>query len=190
MAYTVAMAGALLALQATPAGAQGLQWAAIAALGFSIYGPQMLIGLSGAELVAPGAVGASQGILGWIAYLGAANAGACCVGGVAGPHAAARPLLRVVSGLTQLAAVVHHTASSHRIPHSHRPAACHHHHACSLQSPSGIPLSHVVQSHGWGGFFTALLAACAAALVLLTFVANAPSYQQREASEAAKAKAA
>jgi sugar phosphate permease len=36
----------------------------------------MLIGLSGAELVSPGAVGASQGILGWIAYLGAANAGA------------------------------------------------------------------------------------------------------------------
>jgi len=35
----------------------------------------MLIGLSGAELVSPGAVGASQGILGWIAYLGAANAG-------------------------------------------------------------------------------------------------------------------
>lgn len=75
MAYTVGMAAALLALQATPAGAQSLQWLAIAALGFTIYGPQMLIGLSGAELVSPGAVGASQGILGWIAYLGAANAG-------------------------------------------------------------------------------------------------------------------
>lgn len=78
MAYTVGMAAALLALQATPAGAQTLQWIAIAALGFTIYGPQMLIGLSGAELVAPGAVGASQGILGWIAYLGAANAGELC----------------------------------------------------------------------------------------------------------------
>lgn len=75
MAYTVGMAAALLALQATPAGASTLQWIAIAALGFTIYGPQMLIGLSGAELVSPGAVGASQGILGWIAYLGAANAG-------------------------------------------------------------------------------------------------------------------
>lgn len=80
MAYTVGMAAALLALQATPAGAQTLQWLAIAALGFTIYGPQMLIGLSGAELVAPGAVGASQGILGWIAYLGAANAGMGCEG--------------------------------------------------------------------------------------------------------------
>lgn len=77
MAYTVGMAAALLALQATPAGASTLQWIAIAALGFTIYGPQMLIGLSGAELVSPGAVGASQGILGWIAYLGAANAGMC-----------------------------------------------------------------------------------------------------------------
>lgn len=120
MAYTVGMAAALLALQATPASAPALQWAAIAALGFAIYGPQMLIGLSGAELVAPGAVGASQGILGWIAYLGAANA--------------------------------------------------------------GIPLSRVVQGHGWGGFFTALVGACGVALLLLATVANAQSFAQREAA--------
>lgn len=36
---------------------------------------QMLIGLCGAELVGPDSVGASEGFLGWIAYLGAANAG-------------------------------------------------------------------------------------------------------------------
>eukprot|EP00967_Tisochrysis_lutea_P124966 scaffold209560_cov18-Tisochrysis_lutea.AAC.2 len=41
------------------------------------YGPQMLIGLCGAELVGPDSVGASEGFLGWIAYLGAANAGQC-----------------------------------------------------------------------------------------------------------------
>ena len=35
----------------------------------------MLIGLCGAELVGPSSVGASEGFLGWIAYLGAANAG-------------------------------------------------------------------------------------------------------------------
>jgi sugar phosphate permease len=45
----------------------------------------------------------------------------------------------------------------------------------------------VVQNHGWTGFFTALLAACGAALALLTLVSNAQSFQQREA---AKAKAA
>jgi sugar phosphate permease len=47
----------------------------------------------------------------------------------------------------------------------------------------------VVQTHGWSGFFTALLAACGAALALLTLVANAPSYQQREAAKAAQAAA-
>lgn len=36
---------------------------------------QMLIGLCGAELVGPESVGASEGFLGWVAYLGAANAG-------------------------------------------------------------------------------------------------------------------
>ena len=36
---------------------------------------QMMIGLCGAELVRPDSVGASQGFLGWVAYLGAANAG-------------------------------------------------------------------------------------------------------------------
>jgi OPA family sugar phosphate sensor protein UhpC-like MFS transporter len=66
MLYTAGMAAMLALLQAVPAGATALQWLVIAGLGFTIYGPQMLIGLSGAELVAPAAVGASQGILGWI----------------------------------------------------------------------------------------------------------------------------
>ncbi|KAI8464482.1 MAG: hexose-phosphate transporter, major isoform [Monoraphidium minutum] len=122
MLYTAGMAAMLLALQAVPASAKALQWIVIAGLGFTIYGPQMLIGLSGAELVAPAAVGASQGILGWIAYLGAANA--------------------------------------------------------------GIPLSFIVQKMGWGGFFSALLGACCVAMVLLSTVANAPSYLQRREKEA------
>jgi OPA family sugar phosphate sensor protein UhpC-like MFS transporter len=75
MAYTVGIAAALFALSVVPASQPHLQWLSIFALGFCIYGPQMLIGLCGAELVAPAAVGASQGLLGWIAYLGAANAG-------------------------------------------------------------------------------------------------------------------
>jgi sugar phosphate permease len=75
MLYTLGIAACLLGLQAVPASATALQWVTIAGLGFCIYGPQMLIGLSGAELVSPKAVGASQGILGWIAYLGAAFAG-------------------------------------------------------------------------------------------------------------------
>ena len=66
MLYVVGMAAALAALHACPAGNPALQAAIICMLGFTIYGPQMLIGLSGAELVSPAAVGASQGILGWI----------------------------------------------------------------------------------------------------------------------------
>jgi hypothetical protein len=76
MLYTAGMAAMLLALQAVPAGATALQWLVIAGLGFTIYGPQMLIGLSGAELVAPAAVGASQGILGWIGARGGVGEGA------------------------------------------------------------------------------------------------------------------
>lgn len=75
MAYTVACIGVLFALKAVPAGAASLQWAVIGGLGFCIYGPQMLIGLCGAELISPKSVGASQGILGLISYMGAAGAG-------------------------------------------------------------------------------------------------------------------
>lgn len=50
----------LAALVAVPAGAATAQWLIIGALGFTIYGPQMLIGLCGAELVSPTAVSASQ----------------------------------------------------------------------------------------------------------------------------------
>jgi sugar phosphate permease len=48
---------------------------------------------------------------------------------------------------------------------------------------AGIPLSYVVQSAGWGGFFTALLGATAVAMLLLSTVANAPSYLQRQEAE-------
>jgi len=75
MAYTVGIAISLLAFSVVPGGMAGLQWLIIFFIGFFLYGPQMLIGLCGAELVGPKSVGASEGFLGWIAYLGAANAG-------------------------------------------------------------------------------------------------------------------
>jgi sugar phosphate permease len=194
MAYTVGMAAALLALQATPAGAQTLQWIAIAALGFTIYGPQMLIGLSGAELVSPGAVGASQGILGWIAYLGAANAGAqgravrssglfwfelalswsCWNVVLAGSMlCASRACCCAPSSAVMRQLTGHSLIRVFVLLHC----------AGVFTAAAGIPLAHVVQNHGWGGFFTALLGACGAALALLTLVANAPSHQQREAAK-------
>lgn len=51
------------------------QSATVFMIGFFLYGPQMLIGLCGAEIVGRKSVGASEGFLGWVAYLGAANAG-------------------------------------------------------------------------------------------------------------------
>jgi OPA family sugar phosphate sensor protein UhpC-like MFS transporter len=116
--YTAGVAASLAALALAPAGHSALQWLAMAAVGFFIYGPQMLVGLCGAELVNPQAVGASQGLLGWVAYLGAANA--------------------------------------------------------------GVPLSLVVQSHGWGAFFAALLAACGVTVLLLLPLVGARSYVQRQ----------
>ncbi|GAX77747.1 hypothetical protein CEUSTIGMA_g5190.t1 [Chlamydomonas eustigma] len=65
----------LAGLKHVPTGFLPVQWLVIAALGFTIYGPHMLIGLCGAELVSKPAVTASQGLLGIVAYFGAANAG-------------------------------------------------------------------------------------------------------------------
>lgn len=75
MVYTVGVIAALAAFWAVPASMGFLQAAIVFMTGFFLYGPQMLIGLCGAEIVGPTSVGASEGFLGWIAYLGAANAG-------------------------------------------------------------------------------------------------------------------
>ncbi|CAD7694789.1 unnamed protein product [Ostreobium quekettii] len=75
MMYTVGVAIALFAFWSLPGHLAWLQWVNVFMVGFFLYGPQMLIGLCGAELVGPESVGASEGFLGWVAYLGAANAG-------------------------------------------------------------------------------------------------------------------
>lgn len=114
--YTFGVAAMLALFAAAPASMGWLQWLSVFMIGFFLYGPQMMIGLCGAELVRPDSVGASQGFLGWVAYLGAANA--------------------------------------------------------------GIPLSIVVRDYGWGAYFTALTAACGAAVLLLAPMINAKSYVQ------------
>ena len=72
--YLIGVAGALGLLWALPA-VWWMQWIAVFLTGFFLYGPQMLIGLCGAEVVGRDSVGASEGFLGWVAYLGAASAG-------------------------------------------------------------------------------------------------------------------
>jgi len=75
MAYLIGVATMLIAFKAVPAGYPVAQAIIVFMIGFFLYGPQMLIGLCGAEIVGRRSVGASEGFLGWIAYLGAANAG-------------------------------------------------------------------------------------------------------------------
>ena len=70
MAYTVATAAMLGAFWACP-NVAWMQWLLVAGVGFTLYGPQMLIGLCGAEVVPKASVSAANGMLGWISYLGA-----------------------------------------------------------------------------------------------------------------------
>eukprot|EP00245_Coleochaete_scutata_P005699 TRINITY_DN19450_c0_g1_i1.p1 TRINITY_DN19450_c0_g1~~TRINITY_DN19450_c0_g1_i1.p1 ORF type:complete len:546 (-),score=94.08 TRINITY_DN19450_c0_g1_i1:402-2039(-) len=74
IAYAIMLATGLALFRVTP-NIAWLQWIVVAFVGFALYGPQMLIGLCGAETVSKPAVSAAQGLLGWISYLGAANAG-------------------------------------------------------------------------------------------------------------------
>ena len=69
IAYALATAAFLALFWACP-NVAWMQWLVVAAVGFSLYGPQMLIGLAGAETVAPESVSACQGFLGWISYFG------------------------------------------------------------------------------------------------------------------------
>ncbi|KAA8498606.1 putative hexose phosphate transport protein [Porphyridium purpureum] len=73
--WLVGLIAAIAALWYVPVGMKYLNWLAIFAIGFFIYGPQMLVGLAGAELVDKSAVSSTIGLLGWIAYLGASVAG-------------------------------------------------------------------------------------------------------------------
>jgi sugar phosphate permease len=60
IAYTIGVALMLAAFWAVPADVAWLQWVTVFMIGFFLYGPQMLIGLCGAELVGPESVGASE----------------------------------------------------------------------------------------------------------------------------------
>lgn len=69
MGFSAATVAALAAFWVCP-NVAWMQWGCVAMVGFALYGPQMLIGLCGAEAVSPPSVSACQGFLGWIAYLG------------------------------------------------------------------------------------------------------------------------
>lgn len=73
--YLVGLIGALAATWLMPGGKPLWDFAAISVLGFMINGPQMMIGLIGAEVSDKRVVATATGVLGWISYLGAAASG-------------------------------------------------------------------------------------------------------------------
>lgn len=66
---------ALAGLWSMPPGYVAIDYLLVFAIGFLIFGPQMLIGIAAAELSHKKAAGSATGFIGWIAYLGCAAAG-------------------------------------------------------------------------------------------------------------------
>jgi OPA family sugar phosphate sensor protein UhpC-like MFS transporter len=73
--FTAAIIVSILLLWYVPEGFTSLDSAAIFLIGFAVYGPQMLIGVSAAELTHKRAVATSNGFISFAAYFGAAAAG-------------------------------------------------------------------------------------------------------------------
>lgn len=73
IAYLVLLAFSLITLGVAPGGLTDA--ALIVALGFAVNGPQMMIGLIGAEVVEPRVLATAAGLLGFLSYGGAVIAG-------------------------------------------------------------------------------------------------------------------
>lgn len=73
--FAFGMVMAILLFWYVPPGVPILDSLAVFLLGFSIFGPQMLIGVAAAELGHKKAAATATGFIGFIAYLGAASAG-------------------------------------------------------------------------------------------------------------------
>lgn len=73
--FSIGVAIGILAFWYAPAGYPFIDSAAIFLIGFTVFGPQMLIGMAAAELSHKKAAATASGFVGWIAYLGAAVAG-------------------------------------------------------------------------------------------------------------------
>lgn len=73
--FAIAMLVAIAAFWFVPQGYPWLDSCSIFAIGFAIFGPQMLIGVAAAELSHKKAAATATGLTGWVAYMGAAVAG-------------------------------------------------------------------------------------------------------------------
>lgn len=75
MTYMVGVVLSLIVAWLVPGGSVWASFAAFSVFGFMINGPQMMIGLIGAELCDKRVMATASGMLGWISYLGAAASG-------------------------------------------------------------------------------------------------------------------
>ncbi len=73
--FSLGVIFAIASLWTSPASSAILVSVIMFAIGFFVFGPQMLIGIAATELSHKKAVGTATGFIGWIAYLGAATAG-------------------------------------------------------------------------------------------------------------------
>lgn len=73
--FVMLLLAILLCFRMVPGGMVWLDTTLIFAMGFAVFGPQMLIGVAAAELAHKKASATATGLIGWIAYLGAASAG-------------------------------------------------------------------------------------------------------------------
>lgn len=73
--FSLGVIAAIAGLYYSPPGSLWLDYGLMFAIGFLIFGPQMLIGMAAVEVSHKKAAGTANGFVGWIAYLGAATAG-------------------------------------------------------------------------------------------------------------------
>jgi len=73
--YAIGIFGSILFFWSIPAGHGTLDSIAMFLIGFTVFGPQMLIGVHAAELSHKKAAATSTGFIGWFAYAGSALAG-------------------------------------------------------------------------------------------------------------------
>lgn len=73
--FSLAVVGAVFALTVVVPGVLILDYILLFIVGFFVFGPQMLIGIAGAEVSHKKAAGSATGFIGWIAYIGMAASG-------------------------------------------------------------------------------------------------------------------
>lgn len=73
--YSVGILMSVLFFWMAPPGYIVVDWIAIFLMGFSVFGPQMLVGIYASELCHKKAAATANGFVGWVAYIGAAAAG-------------------------------------------------------------------------------------------------------------------